>query len=148
MNATQLSREGFQLRIIYRDDKTGIDNPSLHEGTNTKDVPLVRLFGLDRLNSNNDPQPDGNFDYITGLTVREESGLIVFPVLEPFGSKLESYFNPDAEAYLINKYVYDTLYNTTKADAELDVGKNKFFISGRMLAGSSQEIVLQVSAAI
>ncbi|MCK5278350.1 MAG: cell surface protein SprA, partial [Cyclobacteriaceae bacterium] len=88
------------------------------------------------------PQPDGNFDYVSNITVREESGLIVFPVLEPFGSKLKSFFDPDTEANLINKYVYDTLYRTTKADAELDVSKNKFFLSGRMQAGSSSEIVL------
>lgn len=142
LNATQLSREGFQFRVIYKDDKTGIDNPSLHEGKRTKDVPLVQLLNLDRLNSNNDPQPDGNFDYVTGVTVREQSGLIVFPVLEPFGSKLRSYFDPETETNLINKYVYDTLYRTTKADAELDVSKNKFFLSGRMQAGSSSEIVL------
>ena len=142
LNATQLTQEGFQLRVIYRDDKTGIDNPSLHEGKRTKDVPLVQLMNLDRLNVQNDPQPDGNFDYIRNITVREESGLIVFPVLEPFGSKLRSYFDPDSEANLINKYVYDTLYRTTKADAELDMSKNKFFLKGRMLAGSSQEIVL------
>src|SRR5690606_16519733 len=29
LNATQLSKEDFQLRIIYRDDRFGIDNPSL-----------------------------------------------------------------------------------------------------------------------
>ncbi len=142
LNATQLSPEGFQLRIVYRDDKSGIDNPSLHEGRRTKDVPLVQLLSLDRLNSLNDPQPDGNFDYVSNITVKEKTGLIVFPVLEPFGSKLKSFFDPDAEANLIEKYVYDTLYNTTKADAELDVSKNKFFLSGRMQAGSSSEIVL------
>jgi cell surface protein SprA len=142
LNATQLTQDAFQLRIVYRDDKSGIDNPSLHEGKRTKDVPLVQLFNLDRLNSNNDPQPDGNFDYVRNITVVEESGLIVFPVLEPFGSKLKSYFDPATESNLIEKYVYDTLYRTTKADAELDVGKNKFFLSGRMQAGSSSEIVL------
>lgn len=142
LNATQLTQDGFQLRIIYRDDKTGIDNPSLHEGKRTKDVPLVQLFNLDRLNVNNDPQPDGNFDYVRNVTVFEASGLIMFPVLEPFGSKLRSYFDPATESNLIQKYVYDTLYRTTKADAELDVGKNKFFLSGRMQAGSSSEIVL------
>jgi len=142
LNATQVTRDGFQLRIVYRDDKTGIDNPSLHEGKRTKDIPLLRLFNLDRLNPNNDPQPDGNFDYVTNLTINEASGLIIFPVLEPFGSTLRSYFDPATEANLIEKYVYDTLYRTTKADAELDVGKNKFFLSGRMQAGSSSEIVL------
>jgi cell surface protein SprA len=142
LNATQVTQDGFQLRIVYRDDKTGIDNPSLHEGKRTKDVPLVQLFNMDRLNTQNDPQPDGNFDYVRGITIIESSGLIVFPVLEPFGSKLRSYFDPASESNLIQKYVYDTLYNTTKADAELDVGKNKFFLNGRMQAGSSSEIVL------
>ena len=142
LNATQLTPEGFQLRVIYRDDKSGIDNPSLPEGKRTKDIPLVRLFNLDRLNSNNDPQPDGVFDYVRQITVFEESGLIMFPVLEPFGSKLKSYFDPNTEQNLIAKYVYDTLYRTTKAEAELDVGKNKFFLNGRMQAGSSAEIIL------
>ena len=58
LNASQINRDGFQFRIIYRDDQTGIDNPSLHEGVNTKDVPLIELLGLDRLNPNGDPPKD------------------------------------------------------------------------------------------
>jgi cell surface protein SprA len=142
LEATQVVQDGFQLRIVYRDDRSGVDNPSLHEGIRTSDVPLIQLLGLDRLNPNNDPQPDGNFDFVEGLTIIPETGHVIFPVLEPFGSHLRSLFKPDAEANLINKYVYDTLYETTKADAELDVSKNKFFLTGRMQAGSSSEIVL------
>lgn len=141
LNASQINQEGFDLRIIYRDDRTGIDNPSLHEGRNTKDVPLVELFNLDRLNKNNDPQKDGIFDYVEGITVDPEYGTIIFPVLEPFGSHLKSKFGED-ETALIEKYVYDTLYRTTKSDAELAVGKNKFFLVGRVVGGSSTDIVL------
>ncbi|CAN5293820.1 cell surface protein SprA [soil metagenome] len=142
LNATQITREGFQLRVIYRDDATGIDNPSLHEGRRTKDIPLIQLLGLDRLNQANDPQPDGNFDYVEGITINEEMGTIIFPVLQPFGTQLRRQFDED-EAGLINKYVYDTLYTSTKADAELVAVKNKFFIEGRFQAGSSSEIMLQ-----
>jgi cell surface protein SprA len=142
LNASQVAREGFQLRVIYRDDRTGIDNPSLHEGARIRDVPLVQLLGLDRLNPSNDPQPDGNFDFVEGITILPQTGQIIFPTLEPFGAKLRSYFNPVSEANLINKYVYDTLYSTTKADAELEVTKNKFFLSGMMQAGSAAEVVL------
>ena len=142
LNASQVTQEGFQLRIIYRDDRTGVDNPSLHEGKRTRDVPLIQLLGLDRLNPSNDPQPDGNFDFVEGVTIMPETGQIVFPVLQPFGSKLQSYFDPSTEENLINKYVYDTLYKTTKADAELDMTKNKFYLSGRMQAGSSSEITI------
>lgn len=142
LNATQVTKDGFQLRVIYRDDKTGMDNPNLQEGQRTRNVPLIQLLGLDRLNPSNDPQPDGNFDFVEGLTITTQNGQIIFPNLEPFGSKLKSYFDPTTETNLINKYVYDTLYSTTKAEAELDVTKNKFFLSGRMQAGSSADIIL------
>jgi cell surface protein SprA len=66
LNTNQVSRDNFQLRVIYRDDLTGVDNPNLQEGLNTKDIPLLQIFGLDRLNQNNDPQPDGNFDFVAG----------------------------------------------------------------------------------
>lgn len=141
LNASQIEREGFTLRVHYRDDATGIDNPSLHEGRFTKDQPLVELLGLDQLNQNNDRQRDGNFDFIDGVTIDVRNGNIIFPVLEPFGATLESKFASD-EVSLKEKYVYDTLYHTTKADAEQVASKNKFFILGKFNAGSSNEIAL------
>ena len=141
LNASQVLREGFQLQVIYRDDRTGLDNPSLLEGQNVKDKPLIRLTGLDNLNPQNDPSPDGNFDFVEGLTILSNRGLLVFPVLEPFGSNLEKQFTPN-EAVLREKYVYDTLYRSTQADAELVTRLNKYFIKGRLTAGSASEIQL------
>jgi len=142
LNASQIDREGFTLRVRYRDDATGIDNPSLHEGRRLKDVPLVEVFGLDQLNQNNDRQRDGNFDFIEGVTIDTRNGNIIFPVLEPFGKTLLDRFDAPQENELIEKYVYDTLYNTTRADAEQVASKNKFFIVGSFNAGSSSEIAL------
>ncbi|WP_290506206.1 cell surface protein SprA [Algoriphagus sp.] len=141
LNASQILREGFQLQVIYRDDRTGLDNPSLLEGQEVKDVPLIRLTGLDNLNPQNDPAPDGNFDFVEGLTMVSNRGLLIFPVLEPFGSNLEKRFLPN-EGVLKEKYVYDTLYRTTQADAELVTRLNKYFIKGRLTAGSASEIQL------
>lgn len=141
LNASQILREGFQLQVIYRDDRTGLDNPSLLEGQNVKDVPLIRLTGLDNLNPQNDPAPDGNFDFVEGITMISNRGLLIFPVLEPFGSNLEKRFLPN-EGVLKEKYVYDTLYKTTQADAELVTRLNKYFIKGRLTAGSASEIQL------
>lgn len=140
LNASQIEREGFQLRVHYRDDATGIDNPSLHEGS-IKDKPLVEVFGLDKLNQNNDRQRDGNFDFIEGVTIDTRNGNIIFPVLEPFGETLENAF-ADNERALKEKYVFEELYNTTKADAEQLATKNKFFIQGKFNAGSSNQISL------
>lgn len=142
LNASQISREGFQLRVVYRDDNSGVDNPSLHEGE-IQDTPLIRLLGLDRLNQNNDPQPDGNFDFVEGITINPELGSVIFPVLEPFGNQLRQVITQgEPEQNLVNKYVYNALYETTKADAELITTKNKFFLVGSFMAGSANEIML------
>ncbi len=130
LRSSQIQQEGFSLRIHYKDDRTGQDNPSLHEGRLTKDQPLIELLGLDRLNRNGDRQRDGNFDFIPGVTIDTRNGNIIFPYLEPFGSRLESFFNPENEAELINRFVYDTLYRTTKANAELVASLNKYVILG------------------
>ena len=141
LNAAQIERESFQLRVIYRDDDTGIDNPSLHEGQNTKDIPLIEIMGLDKLNQNGDPQKDGNFDYVEGITINQDRGYMIFPKLEPFGRTLEDQFLP-SEQFLKQKYVFDTLYRTTKADAQLVSRLDKFFIKGSLQSGSSSEINL------
>jgi cell surface protein SprA len=143
LNVNQLSRDGFQLRIIYRDDRTGIDNPQLQEGNNVRNRQLIEVMGLDRLNPVNDPQRDGNFDFIEGITINSTTGLIIFPYLKPFSEALREAFEGETnENFLIQKYSYDTLYNTTKADAELFATKNKFYIKGLYNAGSSKEILI------
>lgn len=142
LNAYRLSEEGFTLRVNYRDDITNIDNPSLNEGAQTKDIPLVRLLGLDELNRNGDRQRDGNFDFINDVTVDMENGNIMFPVLEPFGKTLKSHFQAN-EQTLINRYVFDTLYRTTRIAAQQVASKNKFFILGSFQSGSASEIRLE-----
>lgn len=142
LNATQIEKENFELRINYRDDAVGFNNPSLNEGTLTRDKPLIRLLGLDRLNSFNDPQFDGNFDFIEGLTINSKKGNIIFPVLEPFGSNLNSYFATNNETELSEKYVFNELYSKTQDEAEQILSKNKFFIVGSVSSGSGNEINL------
>ncbi|MFZ9982109.1 MAG: cell surface protein SprA, partial [Cyclobacteriaceae bacterium] len=147
LNVSQLTRENFQLRVIYRDDRTGKDNPQLQDGDISRTRQLIQVFGLDRLNPYNDPQPDGNFDFVEGVTINTETGLIVFPFLEPFNSGLRKLFNLENNSntrdFLLNKYLYDTLYRTTKAEAELVATKNKFFLVGEFKAGSGKEIIIQ-----
>ncbi len=150
LNAQQLTRQGFQFRVIYKDDQTGIDNPNLQEGEKIvdrerslrlKETPLLRVMGLDRLNVNNDPQVDGNFDYVEGVTVDSKNGKIIFPVLEPFGKSLRTQFNPD-EVGLIDKYVFDKLYTSTQTDAIQLTGKDKFFLKGSFQSGVGGDVSL------
>ena len=144
LNSNQIEQTGFDLQVIYRDDLTGIDNPSLQEGVLTQNKPIIEILGLDRLNPSNDRQSDGNFDFVEGVTIDVENGLILFPYLEPFNTPIAEKFtsDPNREA-LTRKYVYDTLYRTTKADAQLVAEKNKYYIIGQMQSGSASEIHLR-----
>jgi len=142
LNATQIEKENFELRINYRDDAVGFNNPSLNEGILTRDKPLIRLLGLDKLNSFNDPQYDGNFDFVDGITINRNKGNIIFPVLEPFGETLNSYFIQNNEIELSDKYVFNELYTQTQDEAQQILLKNKFFLVGSVSSGSGSEINL------
>ena len=137
IGASQIERQGFSLKIHYQDVAQGFNNPALNEGINTKDKPLVELLGLDRLNSNNDPIKDGNFDFIEGSTIVADRGYIIFPVLEPFGSTLSSHFDETREAELIEKYVFGDLYTMTIADVNQIYEKNRFHLIGEYQAQGS-----------
>jgi cell surface protein SprA len=139
----QIKKEGFQLRIVYKDDQTGMDTPNLREGRKFKDVPLIEALNLDKLNYNNDPKKDGNFDYVENVTINEKYGRIIFPVLEPFGSHLNSLMEGEPEYQ--KKYVFEELYKKTLMDAQQVSLKNKFFISGSVQSGGS-EISLPLGA--
>lgn len=143
-----VGKQGFQLRIIYKDDRTGIDNPNLQEGRNLQNIPLVRLMNLDRLNPNGDqqlPDGDGNFDFVEDITIDTKMGRMIFPVLEPFGSHLNKKFDSD-EQVLREKYVFNELYRSTLGDAQQVTTKNKFFIRGSLQASNSSEISLPLGA--
>jgi len=141
LNTSQINRDNFQLQIIYKDDITGVDLISLKEGQNIRNIPLIQVLGLDRVNPNNDRNPDGNFDYFPGITIDPELGKIIFPSVQPFGAYLQNQFAPSEQA-LVQKYVYQELYNRTQSDAQQIQTKDKFYLRGRYQGTSTDEISL------
>ncbi|MHC2992821.1 gliding motility-like protein [Pontibacter sp. HJ8] len=140
LDATQVTRENFQLQVIYKDDETGVDITSLKEPSPIQNLPLVEVLNLDNVNSNNDKPRDGNFDFLPGITIDPETGRIFFPVVEPFGSYLATKFAGRQD--LIDRYVFQELYEQTQTDAQQNAIKAKFFLKGRLQASSADEIVL------
>ncbi|GAA4037898.1 cell surface protein SprA [Hymenobacter glaciei] len=138
LNASQLSRDNFQLQIVYKDDATGVDLVSLKEGNQLANRPLIEVLNLDHVNPNNDRNPDGNFDFFPGITIDPELGKIIFPNIQPFGSYLRTQFDP-SETALIDKYVYSELYNQTQSDAQQRQEKDKFFLRGRFQGGAGSD---------
>ncbi|WP_235934445.1 T9SS outer membrane translocon Sov/SprA [Sunxiuqinia indica] len=137
LNAYQLSNENFILDVMYQND-SGTDINYLPE-SNIEGHILLNVLNVDNLNSQLDPGSDGVYDYISGVTVLPSSGRIIFPVLEPFGSNLTDSISDPA---LAEKYAYQSLYDSTKTDAERDTKHNKFILKGSYEGSSSSEISL------
>ena len=93
LGAYQISPNNFKLNISRLDDKSGIEKPIMEEGINTKGKLWMQLLGLDNLDQQNDKKPDGYFDFLDGITIDSQNGVIIFPVLEPFGSDLAKQFD-------------------------------------------------------
>jgi cell surface protein SprA len=138
INAYQVNKEGFRLNVLYQDDKTGNEINYIPEG-NVQDEMLLRLLNLDNVNSQNDANPDGMFDFIPGITINQSEGKIIFPVVQPFGDYLKKQFDNESIA---NKYVFEELYDSTLTIARQTAEKNKFKIKGEFQSSSSSEIPL------
>ena len=171
--AFQLDQDDFRLNIFYTETSplnyiVPVDGTVFPEFVNNtpfdtsddseiQDVPLIRLFHLDRLNFNNDPQAggDGFFDFVPGMTVLTQNGKIIFTKAEPFGRYLFDILDDDGTAnndadYELDtytnlnqeKYVYDILYKQTKTAALDEAEKNKFQIKGRYKSSGGDGIPL------
>lgn len=138
LNAYQLQKDEFRLDIKYLSDTTGVLLNYIPAG-NIANKTLLQAMNLDRLDANQQSNPDGIFDYIEGYTVQSSNGRIIFPVVEPFGSHLEKVIGDPAIA---DRYVFKELYDSTLTVAQQVTDKNKFVITGEYKASSGSEISL------
>jgi cell surface protein SprA len=140
LGAFNLSNEDFRLDIYYNDPGGGLKR-YMPKGC-LEGKPLIRVLNLDHLNMNNDPQPDGLFDYVPGVTIITQNGRLIFPVKEPFGDNLRTAFNNCGDPGIANQYVYDMLYDSTKFRAQQFPEFNRFVIKGQYKGSNNREISL------
>ena len=138
LGAYQVQQQNFRMQIKYLSDTTGTQINYLPV-PGLSDKPLLQVLNLDRIDSNQQSNPDGFFDFIEGYTVIASSGKIIFPVAEPFGSYLEQKIGNPA---LAEKYVYKELYDSTQVVARQFSDKNKFILAGSYQASSGSQIRL------
>ena len=143
LGSQQISSDQFRLNILYESEEQGVPMGYLDEGP-VDGQPLIRVMGLDRLNTQLDPVPDGVFDFIDnaptrGGTIDSENGRIYFPVVEPFGEHLRKKLEDEN---LGDKYAFDSLYTTTKYRARQVPEKNRWLLEGSFQSESGAEISL------
>ena len=131
----QLERQDFKLDLVYEEPSLGQKRylPPDSVVSTYKGQPIISLVNLDRLNSQNDPQPDGVFDFIEGYTVISSQSRIIFPVLEPFGHDLDYVYSTQP---IRDHFLYYPLYDTIKAIAQTYANLNRFKLIGRSKSAS------------
>lgn len=136
LGASSTQSENFKLDIKYRSDSAGTWLTYLPE-EQLKNTTLLRVMNLDRLDAKNNPNPNGQFDYLEGYTISR--GRIYFPVVEPFGSHLRTWLGSDL---LAEKYCFDALYDSTKTIAKQMAELDKYMLSGEYKGSGGAEIDL------
>ena len=138
LGAYQMVQKNFKLNIKFLSDTTGVEINYLPVG-NIANQSLLQVMNLDRIDSNQESNPDGFFDYIEGYTVQSNNGRIIFPVAEPFGVHLERKIG---SPILAQQYVYKELYDSTLTVARQFADKNKYSMVGEYQASSGATIRL------
>jgi cell surface protein SprA len=134
-----LERQDFKLDVLYQEPGLGakryVPFGDINQGT-----PVLTLVNLDRLNNQNDPQPDGVFDYVEGYTVLPQYSRVLFPVLEPFGRDLAARIYTGAPPPLVTDTLFYFLYDSIKAVAQQYPNLNRFLLKGSAKTSSSTDI--------
>lgn len=148
LGAFQVNRENFRLDLVYNNPTTGVDINYIPRAP-LDQLPLLQVLGLDRLDPNNAPNPDGWFDFIDGAatiggTINSQNGRVYFPVLEPFGSWLDQQLaqNPANTPDIRRNIVFQVLYDSTRIAAQNQPELNRFRLKGSYRSASSDVISL------
>ncbi|MCO6486356.1 MAG: cell surface protein SprA [Saprospiraceae bacterium] len=137
IGAYNVSQEDFRLDIYYEDPGEGIKR--FLPASNLSGVPLIRVLNMDKLNVQRDPQADGIFDFIPGITIFPQNGRIMFPKLEPFGKALSDQIT---DPLLAAQYSFPDLYDTILVRAREVLDKNRFVIKGTYKTSVTSRISL------
>jgi cell surface protein SprA len=143
LDFTSFQNTGFNLNLYYQEPSGGAKRYLPEASPAVLGVPLTTLLRADKLNSNNDPVPDGWFDFVDGYTVLAQQGKIIFPVLEPFGRDLDSLAFKGVTPDISSKYLYQPLYDSIKAIAQTYANLNHYLLLGTIKGSSTSQIQLQ-----
>ena len=135
-----VTKDNFTLNVIYQDPE-GAEKRYFPEGPK-EGVEFISLLNLDRLNAQGEAHPDGVFDYSEGITINSQQGKVIFPVLEPFGQDLATALGPNADPTLLRRYIFQTLYDSTKTVAQQSQNLDRYLIKGTYKSSTSSEIFL------
>ncbi|MEX0662274.1 MAG: cell surface protein SprA [Balneolaceae bacterium] len=132
LGVTNISRENLEIELEFTEENVSRNRlPG-------RDPTLLQDLGLDRVDTQGALNPDNQIDFGTG-TLDALEGRIIFPYLEPFGSRIEELLggSPVGEEET-ERLVYNELYNERSSNAAQN-SKNRFYQFSGVSKGGVQE---------
>lgn len=135
LNTTNLTRDNLELDVFYTGSTTDqVNIPGLNN-------VLLQDLGLDRVNAQGTPGPDNQIDFNT-FTLDPVNGTIIFPYLEPFGSRIvelieASSLSEEEKEEAINRYAFPELYTSRPSSAGQNSQNSIYRIRGLSRGGTS-----------
>lgn len=132
LGVSNVTRESLEIDLNFTEDNVARNRLP---GRNTT---LLQDLGLDRVDSQGALEPDNQIDFGTG-TLNAQRGLIIFPYLEPFGSRIEEVLiDSPASEEDIERLTYRELYTERQRNARQS-SKNGFYQFRGTSRGGVQE---------
>ncbi|HNZ36284.1 MAG TPA: cell surface protein SprA [Candidatus Marinimicrobia bacterium] len=137
LGTTGINSDGFELDIVY----------TLGEGEQNYDLvtgkKFLEMFGLDRVDNNGNPTPDGVIDMNNGAILNLYSGELWFPYLRPF--QYDSTDNTGKRNPNISKiYNCSAMYDSNRTDNDI-LSETKFKI---MVSYKNRSSILNLGAMV
>ncbi|MEX1010433.1 MAG: cell surface protein SprA [Balneolaceae bacterium] len=134
-----LTRDNLDLEILFTGGN--IEQNHLPGRSST----LLQDLGLDRVDSEGALNPDNQVDFGTG-TLDALNGRIIFPWLEPFGSRIEELLlESGASQEEIDQLAYRELYSEQQQNASRDSRNSFYRIDGRARGGVQENYTLGIA---
>jgi len=132
LGAGNIQEEGFELNVLFEQaGSTPPETPYLPTSpsvtnSNGEVRTLNNILGLDRFDDSNNPSADSKFDFISGLTIDQERGLIIFPYQRPFSTKIKQAV--ESVGASIGSLNYSEIYENEQYVAKRTGEKNLYVI--------------------
>lgn len=132
LGVSNITRESLELELLFTEENISRNRLP---GRNTT---LLQDLGLDRVDSQGALNPDNQIDFGTG-TLDAQNGFIIFPYLEPFGSRLQEVLEDSpASEDDIQRLTYSELYTERQRNAAQS-SKNSFYQFSGTSRGGAQD---------
>lgn len=146
LRGRNFTADNFELDIDYE--------PSGRSASSTINevagqTPLLQVLGLDRLDRDGAPRSNNEFDFVPGVTIIPDEGLLVFPYLEPFGQRIVDVAEASGSGPAVGEeFAFRDLYREKKETARDNSGKNVFRIRGSFQSSVQEFFDLDAFAGI